>query len=78
MRTDARPGVLMFVFVGETQNRVVHTTAEGTPEWIPINEIGQHPLVDDLYEVIPRALAEGEIFYGHYWPDETGKMNYRF
>ncbi len=73
-----RPGVLMFIFVGETQNRVVHTTAESTPEWIPVNKIGQHPLVDDLYEVIPRALGEGELFYAHYWPDQIGLIQYRF
>lgn len=72
-----RPGVMMFVFVGKSQERQYHATPEGTPVWIPIHEIGQYPLVEDLYEVLPRALADGESFYGHYWPDETGKINFK-
>lgn len=73
-----RPGVMMFVFVGKSQEHQIHSTREGAPEWVPIHEISQYPLVDDLYEVLPRALAKGQLFYGHYWPDETGKMNYNF
>ena len=73
-----RPGVLMFVFVGDTAERQLQVTAEGAAEWIPINEIRNYPLVDDLFEVVPRALADGKPFFGYYWPDATGKMCYRF
>lgn len=73
-----RPGVMIFVFTGRSDERKIQSTAEGIPEWIPADEISQHPLVDDLYKVIPRALAEGDMFYGHYFPDEMGKMVYRF
>jgi 8-oxo-dGTP diphosphatase len=73
-----RPGVLLFVLVGETQIRDVITTAEGTPEWIPLTHLDDYPLLDDLYAVIPLALGNGPTFYGHYTPRADGSMNYRF
>jgi 8-oxo-dGTP diphosphatase len=73
-----RPGVLMFVFVGESAVRTVHATAEGAPEWLPVSNLAELPLVDDLYEVIPRALGKGPLFYGHYVADEAGVMRYAF
>jgi 8-oxo-dGTP diphosphatase len=79
--TDAegpRPGVLVFVLVGETQMREVITTAEGTPEWIPLAQLDDYPLVDDLYAVIPLALGSGPTFYGHYTPRADGSMSNRF
>ncbi len=73
-----RPGVLMFVFTGYSNERAIIATAEGAPEWIPVAILNKLPLVDDLYEVIPRALADGPIFFGHYQPDADGRMRYRF
>lgn len=72
-----RPGVLMFVFVGETKERVLCSTREGTPEWLPIDELSSYPLVDDLVELLPRALT-GDFFYGHYSPQPDGTLRYRF
>ncbi len=74
----ARPGVLMFVFTGESATRRVHAAAEGAPEWLPVAGLGNVPLVDDLVEVIPRALGDGPFFYGHYAADATGVMHYAF
>jgi 8-oxo-dGTP diphosphatase len=73
-----RPGVLLFVLVGETQTRAVTATAEGTPEWIPLTDLNDYPLLDDLYAVIPLALGDGPTFYGHYSPRPDGSMSYRF
>jgi 8-oxo-dGTP diphosphatase len=73
-----RPGVLLFVLVGETQTRVVTPTGEGTPEWIPLTQLDDYPLLDDLYAVIPLALGDGPTFYGHYAPRPDGSMSYRF
>lgn len=72
-----RPGVLMFVFVGETDQRPAWQTAEGAPEWLPVAELGSHPLLDDLYQVLPRAL-EGPFFYGHYTPQPDGTLHFAF
>ena len=71
-----RPGVLMFVFVGAVADRALWASAEGAPEWVEIGKL-QEPLVDDLYELLPRALT-GPFFYGHYVPDAVGEMRYEF
>jgi 8-oxo-dGTP diphosphatase len=70
-----RPGILMFVFVGEAPGRAVIPSAEGELDWLPLDRLADYPLVDDLYELIPRALA-GEFFYGHYAPLPDGMMRY--
>ena len=73
-----RPGVMMFVFIGRAPARSVHATSEGAPAWIPMEKIADHALVDDLYALLPRALASGPLFYGHYAPDDQGRMHYHF
>jgi 8-oxo-dGTP diphosphatase len=72
-----RPGVLMLVFVGAVADRSLWASAEGAPEWVAVDALRELPLVDDLYELLPRALA-GEFFYGHYAPDAEGMMQYAF
>lgn len=76
--SGARPGVLIFVFHGESTVRQVQATEEGTPEWIPTANLRDYPLVDDLYEVLPRTLAAGPLFFGHYSPQPDGTLSYRF
>lgn len=73
-----RPGVLMFVFHGETTNRAVRPTTEGAAAWLPISRLADYPLVDDLVEIIPRVLGSGPLFFGHYSPDPDGNMVYQF
>lgn len=72
-----RPGVLMFVFVGAATDRSLWASAEGAPEWVAVDALRDLPLVDDLYELLPRALAR-KFFYGHYTPDAEGMMQYAF
>ena len=73
-----RPGVLVFVFHGETDQRAVAATAEGTPEWLPISALRNYPRVDDLDDLIPRVLAHGPLFFGHYALRTDGALAYRF
>jgi len=76
--TGPRPGVMIFVFRGESAARHVQTTLEGTPEWIALADVFTYPLVDDLYEVLPRTLTDGPIFFGHYSPQPDGTLRYTF
>lgn len=73
-----RPGVIMFVFAGETQTRTVRPSAEGTAEWLPIDNLEDYPLVDDLYDLVPLALDGDAYFYGYYTPRADGTMAYHF
>ncbi|BAL99197.1 MULTISPECIES: NUDIX hydrolase [Caldilinea] len=72
-----RPGVLMFVFVGETSERTVWPSTEGTLSWVAIDALTGYSLVDDLFELLPRAL-EGPFFFGHYSPLSDGTLRYTF
>ena len=72
-----RPGVLMFVFMGAATDRSLWASAEGAPEWVAVDALRDLPLVDDLYELLPRGLAR-KFFYGHYTPDAEGMMQYAF
>ncbi|MFN8489624.1 MAG: NUDIX domain-containing protein [Caldilineaceae bacterium] len=73
-----RPGVLMFVFHGESAERQVQTSKEGALEWLPVEALRRYPLVDDLYAVIPRTLVAGPLFFGHYSPQANGTLRYSF
>lgn len=75
--TGPRPGVMIFVFRGQTGERTVAAGPEGALRWIPVNRIQEYPLVDDLYAVIPQVLG-GPFFYGHYSPQPDGALAYRF
>ncbi len=72
-----RPGVMMFVFTGKAPSRVVTPSHEGELDWLPLHALAEHPLVDDLYVLIPRAL-HGPFFYGHYAPQADDSMAYTF
>lgn len=56
----------------------VHATGEGVAEWVPIEQIAHLPLVDDLYQLLPRVLNGHGVIYAHYLPDAQGKMTYHF
>lgn len=72
-----RPGILLFVFVGETSERTFWPSAEGTLAWIALDELANYPLVDDLPELLPRALADS-LFFGHYALQADGTLRYTF
>lgn len=72
------PGVMIFVFHGEAHDRAVISTREGTPVWLPLAALAGLPLVDDLPELLPRALSEGPLFFGHYAPQRDGTLRYTF
>jgi 8-oxo-dGTP diphosphatase len=73
-----RPGVLMFVFWGQSTERTVKASTEGAAEWLPVARLNAYPLVDDLYEVLPRALRDGPLFFGRYTPQSDGSLAFTF
>jgi 8-oxo-dGTP diphosphatase len=71
-------GVLVLVFRGHTEARSVRPGEEGRLAWIPVTEVDQYPLVDDLYQLLPLILKEDNFVYGHYTPGPDGAMEYAF
>lgn len=72
------PGILIFVFTGETTLSATSRSAEGETEWIPIHRLAEYPVVDDVPTLVALALREGPIFYGHYAPDSNGALRMEF
>jgi 8-oxo-dGTP diphosphatase len=50
-------GIMLFVFVGESETREVIECEEGTLHWIPRDQLSQLNLVEDLPIILPRVLA---------------------
>ncbi|MEA3309534.1 MAG: NUDIX domain-containing protein [Chloroflexota bacterium] len=71
------PGVMLFVFVGAAPLSEPCPSPEGTPVWVQRQDIAAYPLVEDLYELLPRVLAPGEIIFGEYFLSTDG-TEYRF
>lgn len=71
-------GVMVFVFCAQVEERTFHAGAEGALAWIPLDELHRHPLVDDLYTLLP-LLDEGQgLIFGHYTPQADGAMAMTF
>lgn len=69
-----QPGIMIFVFRGTCTFAPPITTPEGTPEWIPVDQVMDLPLVDDLYELLPLALDGDPHFFGAYIPRADGTL----
>jgi 8-oxo-dGTP diphosphatase len=70
-------GVLLFVFTAGAATRDVCASEEGSPEWIPIDEIDRLDLVEDLPILLPRVLAMGrddQPFYALYTYDGDDEL----
>lgn len=56
VKTEMGTGVLIAVFRAEAVNESVKASPEGELDWIPVDDISQYPLVNDLYQLIPRVV----------------------
>jgi 8-oxo-dGTP diphosphatase len=74
-------GIGIYVLRGECPAGEAHPSSEGRPEWIPFSEVLAKPLVEDLYQLLPRVLAmqPGDPpFSAHSFYDHEGKLTVRF
>lgn len=49
-------GVGLYVFVGEVKGGELQTSPEGEPRWIPLESLGQTPIVEDVPLLLPKAI----------------------
>ena len=79
--TGEVPGIGLYVLKGTCTHGGPVPSPEGTPEWVPVSDIHQHPLVEDLHTLLPRALAMEPAdppFAVHYGFDEGGNLEVTF
>ena len=76
--TGHSPGIGLFVFVGKSIEGNLEASSEGTPAWLPLDDLGAFQLVEDLDFLIPHALqaySEGTIFFAAYTYNSQGALN---
>lgn len=70
-------GICIFLFRGEYKAGDLVESGEGQPEWISITDIDKLPLVEDLFQIIPKILAfrHGDPpLIGHTFYDEHDQL----
>jgi 8-oxo-dGTP diphosphatase len=55
--TGGNPGIGIFLFRGECPTGIPQPSPEGLLSWLPVGELGNYPLVEDLILLLPKVLA---------------------
>lgn len=74
-------GIVLFVFVGESDSRdLTVETDEGTLHWLPVQNITDYDLVEDLPVLLPRILSaeQSTPHFIHASYDDTDQLVLRF
>ena len=74
--TGESTGIHLFVFKGIYQGGNLQPSDEGTLEWIPVGNILDYPLVEDLKVILPEILKmdTGKILYAQYAYDDHEQL----
>jgi 8-oxo-dGTP diphosphatase len=72
-------GILIFLFRGEIDGEEILPSKEGELHWIKFAEINNYPLVEDLYELIPKVFAEKSNFISarYYYKNEILQTEFK-
>lgn len=80
--TGSKPGIGLYVFMGEIKHAPsLATCKEGTLEWVKLGNFEQVPLVEDLPQLLPKAIGafrSGIPFSALYTYDQRGKLAIHF
>jgi len=79
--TKDNPGIGIFVYRGEYQAGELKESQEGALAWISFDQVFSLPLVEDLYQLIPRVLKtskDSQQFSALYSYDERDQLKIRF
>lgn len=78
----ADTGILLFVYTATSQTRdFVDDGKEGTLEWIPITELNNYDLVEDLPIILPKIIGMSDTappYSVHVSYDENDDVQMRF
>jgi 8-oxo-dGTP diphosphatase len=55
--TGNRPGIGIYIYRGECSEGTPRASEEGAPMWIPIDQLDQYPLVEDLFTLLPAVIS---------------------
>jgi 8-oxo-dGTP diphosphatase len=70
-------GIMLFTFTAVAASRDLIDCDEGTLHWVPMAEVNDLPLVEDLPLLLPRLFGENassEIFFAHMRYDKQDRV----
>ena len=81
INTGKDRGIGIFVFRGECSTGEIRESKEGNLEWVPLNQVDQLSLVEDLPTLIPRVMATRKTdppFSARYSYDDADQLIIHF
>ncbi len=78
---QSQMGICIYIFTGESTVGEPRPSIEGTLEWLPFNDLGQYPLVEDVAILLARihTMKAGDPpFSARSFYDETEKLTVKF
>ncbi len=79
--TDQATGIMLFVYTAQSHSRdVVDDSDEGTLEWVPLANLAEYDLVEDLPLLLPKIANQDETvpFSVHVSYDDQDEITMRF
>ncbi|UCF62424.1 MAG: NUDIX domain-containing protein [Anaerolineaceae bacterium] len=79
--TGEQVGIGLYIYVGEVTSAEIRSSHEGEPSWIPLEEINQTPVVEDIPLLLPKALDAFRClipFSAVYSYSSEGKLSIKF
>jgi len=80
--TQTVPGISLYIYVGKIDHpSPLKATDEGTLDWVPLSEVYDLPLVEDLPILLPKALEADRIkrpFSANYTYDDERDLTIHF
>jgi 8-oxo-dGTP diphosphatase len=70
-------GIGMFVFTAKADSQETTASAEGTLEWVDVDQALSLNLVEDLHTLLPKVLNAAPAaapFFGRYWYDADDRL----
>ena len=77
VNTGGNIGVGIFVFTGEYRGGEAISSNEGTLEWVPVSELGDKPVVEDVRIFLERIInmhPGDPIFFGYSFYDSDDRL----
>ena len=74
-------GITLYVFKGSSEHMEVVPSNEGELEWIPITELNQYDLVEDLEIILPKVWQKSpssQLFFARYYYDKNDLLKIEF
>jgi 8-oxo-dGTP diphosphatase len=80
--TQVTPGISLYIYVGELGDLISPPpTEEGRLDWVPLTQVYDLPLVEDLPILLPKVLEANKIkkpFSANYTYDTEGALTIHF